>query len=80
LSWRLKALGATVERMAKLWAVGVHGHDPGYRCVAKLEPSAAIVDTVWPFLKMARIPGKSKLAEAIRYAKSRRERARTLPG
>ncbi|MDH4984438.1 IS66 family transposase [Aminobacter anthyllidis] len=67
----------TVERMAKLWAVEekIRGQDPDCRRVARQEQSAAIVDALWPFWEkeLARIPGKSKLAEAIRYARSRRE-------
>lgn len=67
----------TVERIAKLWAVEeeVRGQDPDCRRTARQEQSAAIVAELWPFWEkeLARIPGKSKLAEAIRYARSRRE-------
>ncbi len=67
----------TVERMAKLWKIEerIRGHDPDLRCAARQERSAAIVADLWPFWEeeLARISGKSRLAEAIRYAKSRRE-------
>jgi transposase len=67
----------TVERMAELWAVEekVRGQDPGCRRAARQEQSAAIVAELWPFWEkeLGRISGKSKLAEAIRYARSRRE-------
>jgi transposase len=66
----------TVERMAGLWAVeeSIRGQDPHARRSARQEQSAAIVAELWPFWEkeLARIPGKSKLAEAIRYARSRR--------
>jgi len=67
----------TVERMASLWAVEerIRGQDPHARCTARQEQSAAIVAELWPFWKteLGRISGKSKLAEAIRYARNRRE-------
>lgn len=67
----------TVERMAGLWAVEEHirGYDPEARRSARQEQSAAIVADLWPFWEkeLGRISGKSKLAEAIRYARSRRE-------
>ena len=67
----------TVERMAALWAVEerVRGQDPHARRIARQEQSAAIVAELWPFWEkeLGRISGKSKLAEAIRYARSRRE-------
>jgi len=67
----------TVERMAGLWAVEeeIRGQDPGVRRSARQEQSAAIVAELWPFWEkeLGRISGKSKLAEAIRYARSRRE-------
>ena len=51
------------------------GCDPSTRCAARQERSAAIVAELWTFWEreLARIPGKSKLAEAIRYARSRRK-------
>lgn len=67
----------TVERMAGLWAVEeeIRGQDPEARRAARQEQSAAIVAEFWPFWEkeLGRISGKSKLAEAIRYARSRRE-------
>ena len=67
----------TVERMAALWAVegSIRGKDPEARRAARQEQSAAIVAEFWPFWEkeLSRISGKSKLAEAIRYARSRRD-------
>jgi transposase len=67
----------TVERMAELWAVeeSIRGQDPDTRCAARQQNSAPIVAELWAFWdkELRRIPGKSKLAEAIRYATSRRE-------
>lgn len=67
----------TVTRMAALWAVeeNVRGQKPDARRAARQEQSAAIVAELWPFWEkeLGRISGKSKLAEAIRYARSRRE-------
>jgi transposase len=67
----------TVERMAELWAIEetVRGQDPDSRRAARQQQSAAIVAELWHFWEkeLRRIPGKSKLAEAIRYATSRRE-------
>jgi transposase len=67
----------TVERMAALWAIEetIRGNCPELRCAARQEQSAAIVAELWPFWEkeLGRISGKSKLAEAIRYARSRRE-------
>lgn len=67
----------TVARMAMLWAVedNIRGKDPDARRAARQKHSAATVAELWPFWEkeLARISGKSKLAEAIRYARSRRE-------
>lgn len=67
----------TVERMAELWVVEeeIRGQDPDVRRSARQEQSASIVAELWPFWEkeLGRISGKSKLAEAIRYARSRRE-------
>ncbi|RWP30322.1 IS66 family transposase [Mesorhizobium sp.] len=67
----------TVERMAELWAVEeeIRGQDPDVRRSARQEQSASIVAELWPFWEkeLGRISGKSKLAEAIRYTRSRRE-------
>jgi len=67
---------ATVERMAKLWQVekAVRGQSPRHsRCRAQ-QASAAIVADLFDLWQqtLRRISGKSKLAEAIRYAVSRR--------
>lgn len=67
----------TVERMAELWAIEdrVRGRDPESRRAARQEGSAAIVADLWSLweTELGRIPGKSRLAETIRYARSRRE-------
>jgi transposase len=67
----------TVERMAELWKVEerIRGQDPDMRRIARQQQSAAIVTELWPFweTELGRISGKSKLAEAIRYATSRRQ-------
>jgi transposase len=67
----------TVERMTTLWAVEeeIRGQDPEARRAARQQQSAAIVAELWLFWEkeLARISGKSKLAEVIRYARSRRE-------
>ncbi|QND61650.1 IS66 family transposase (plasmid) [Mesorhizobium huakuii] len=67
----------TIERMTQLWAIeeSIRGKDPEARRAARQEQSAAIVAELWPFWEkeLGRISGKSKLAEAIRYARSRRE-------
>lgn len=66
----------TVERMAKLWQVEktVRGQSPDARVAARQEASAAIVADLFDLWQqtLPRISGKSKLAEAIRYAVSRR--------
>ncbi|WP_407193085.1 IS66 family transposase [Bradyrhizobium sp. STM 3566] len=67
---------ATVERMARLWQVEktVRGQRPDARVAARQQASAAIVADLFDFWQrtLRRISGKSKLAEAIRYAVSRR--------
>ena len=67
----------TVERMAALWAIeeSIRGQNPDARRAARQEQSAQIVAELWPFWEkeLSRIFGKSKLAEAIRYARARRE-------
>ena len=67
----------TVERMAKLWEIEerVRGQSPEARVAARQEISAAIVRdlfTLWQ-TTLPRVSGKSKLAEALRYAISRRD-------
>jgi len=66
----------TVERVADLWAVEaqVKGRDPQVRLDARRRASAPIVEQLqarWES-ELARISGKSKLADAIRYALSRK--------
>ncbi|BBO08109.1 hypothetical protein ABH991_007719 [Bradyrhizobium ottawaense] len=66
----------TVERMAKLWQVEktVRGQSPDARVAARQQASAAVVADLFDLWQhtLRRISGKSKLAEAIRYAVSRR--------
>lgn len=67
----------TVERMAELWKLEaeVRGQAPEARAAARQVVSAPIVAglfTLWQ-QTLPRISGKSKLAEALRYAISRRE-------
>ncbi len=66
----------TIERMTRLWAVEetVRGQDPAVRAAARQETSATIVAELFNLWEdaLARISGKSKLAEAIRYATARR--------
>jgi transposase len=67
---------ATVERMAKLWQVekNVRGQSPDARVAARQQGSVGIVADLYDLWQktLPRISGKSKLAEAIRYAVSRR--------
>jgi transposase len=67
---------ATVEQMKLLWAVedGVRGQAPEARRVARRATSADIVQALFDLWEreLPRISGKSKLAEAIRYARSHR--------
>lgn len=62
--------------MAKLWQVEktVRGQSPDARVAARQQASAAIVADLFDLWQqtLRRISGKSKLAEAIRYAGSRR--------
>ena len=67
----------TVERMATLWAVEqeVRGRDPDTRRSARQRVAAPVVAELferWE-AELRRIPGKGKLAEAIRYALRRRD-------
>ncbi len=67
---------ATIERMTRLWQVeeNVRGQNPEARAIARQAESAAIIadlSKLWQDT-LPRISGKSKLAEAIRYAISRR--------
>ncbi|MEY9770451.1 hypothetical protein ABIA14_002728 [Sinorhizobium fredii] len=62
--------------MAKLWQVEetVRGQSPDARVAVRQQASAAIVTELFALWQqtLPRISGKSKLAEAIRYAISRR--------
>jgi transposase len=66
----------TVERMMHLWAIEdrIRGHDPGPRRAARQQHACPIVAELWTRWEheLPRIPGRSKLAEAIRYAMIRR--------
>ncbi|TIO29645.1 IS66 family transposase [Mesorhizobium sp.] len=66
----------TVAQMAPLWATeeAVRGHDPAARVTARQEKSAAIVAALFARWEkeLPRLSGKSKPAEAIRYALGRR--------
>ena len=66
----------TVELMAKLWQVEetARGQSPDARVAARQATSAAVVTELFSLWQktLPRISGKSKLAEAIRYATSRR--------
>jgi transposase len=67
---------AAVERMKKLWAVEteVRGQKPDLRAAARRQASAPIIDELFVLWEkeLGRISQKSKLADAIRYAISRR--------
>jgi transposase len=67
---------ATVEQMKQLWAVEdeVRGQSPQVRLAARRAASADIVHALYELWEreLPRISGKSKLAEAIRYARSHR--------
>ncbi|WFU41810.1 IS66 family transposase [Bradyrhizobium sp. CB82] len=66
----------TVTTMARLWEIEaeIRGQDPEARMNARQERSAAIVAALFDLWEkeLPRLSGKSKLAEAIRYATSRR--------
>ncbi|MGY4412232.1 hypothetical protein ACVWW4_003968 [Bradyrhizobium sp. LB7.1] len=66
----------TVTTMAGLWEIeaDIRGQDPETRVKARQEKSAAIVAALFDLWnkELPRLSGKSKLAEAIRYATSRR--------
>ncbi|RVK04548.1 IS66 family transposase [Sinorhizobium meliloti] len=72
-----KVATATIEKMGALWAIEekVRGQSPDRRVAARQETSAAIVADLYKLWRdtLPRISGKSKLAEAIRYALNRRE-------
>ena len=66
----------TITTMAALWKVeeDIRGKDPTTRVKVRQEKSAAIVARLFDLwgTELPRLSGKSKLAEAIRYAISRR--------
>jgi transposase len=66
----------TITTMAALWKVeeDIRGKDPATRVKARQEKSATIVARLFDLweTELPRLSGKSKLAEAIRYAISRR--------
>jgi transposase len=66
----------TITIMAALWKVeeDIRGKDPATRVKARQEKSAAIVARLFELweTELPRLSGKSKLAEAIRYAIARR--------
>lgn len=72
-----KLATATIERMVPLWAVeeAVRGHSPQARANRRQQQSAPIVAQLFSLWEkeLPRLSGKSKLAEAIRYALSRRQ-------
>jgi transposase len=72
-----KVATATIEKMGALWSVEekVRGQSPDVRVAARQEASAAVVADLYKLWQdtLPRISGKSKLAEAIRYALNRRE-------
>ncbi|MER9064926.1 IS66 family transposase, partial [Mesorhizobium sp. M0698] len=66
----------TVAQMAPLWAAeeAVRGQDPAVRITARQEKSAAVVAALFALWEkeLPKLSGKSKPAEAIRYALGRR--------
>ena len=68
---------ATIEKMTELWALEatVRGQSPEARAAARQTASAPIVAALFALWDrtLPRISGKSKLAEALRYALTRRE-------
>ena len=67
---------ATVKEMKQLWAIEdeVRGQPPEARLAARRASSVPVVKSLFDLWEreLPRISGKSKLAEAIRYARSRR--------
>ena len=66
----------TIAAMAPLWQIEdeIRGHNPEHRCTIRQQRSRAMVHglfTLWE-RELPRLSGKSKLAEAIRYALARR--------
>jgi transposase len=66
-----------LARIAKLYAIDaeVRGQSPGQRHAARQEQSRPVIEDLRLFLdaKLAQLSRKSKLADAIRYALTRRE-------
>jgi len=71
------AATASVKAMTELWKVEdeIRGKDANIRAAARQERSAAIVASLFEIWEkeLAKVSGKSKTAEAIRYARTRRE-------
>lgn len=67
---------ATVEQMKSLWAVedNARGQSPEARLAMRRATTVGVVQTLFDLWEreLPRISGKSKLAEAIRYARSHR--------
>ena len=67
---------ATVEQLTQLWSIEdqVRGQPPQARLEARRAASADVVRTLYDLWagELPRVSGKSKLADAIRYAQSRR--------
>lgn len=66
----------TIEAMVPLWQIEdeIRGSDPEHRCAVRRQRSRTIADGLFALWEreLPRLSGKSKLAEAIRYAISRR--------
>ena len=73
----LPAATTTVERMKELWAVedDIRGLAPEHRAKSRQERSAHIVADLFKLWEatLPRVSGKSKMANAIRYALKRRD-------
>jgi transposase len=66
----------TIEAMTRLWQVEdeIRGQNPHHRCIARQKHARARVNDLFALWQreLPRLSGKSKLAEAIRYATARR--------
>ncbi|RDJ11525.1 IS66 family transposase, partial [Rhizobium grahamii] len=72
-----QAATASVKAMSELWKIEdeIRGKDANVRAAARQERSAAIVANLFNIWEkeLAKVSGKSKTAEAIRYAMTRRQ-------
>jgi len=80
----VQAATASVKAMSELWKIEdeIRGKDANVRAAARQERSAAIVanlSDIWE-KERAQVCGKSKTAEAIRYAMTRRQSLERLLG